>query len=321
MSHREKDMSQVSVIIPVYNVEKYIDKCLESVVNQTYNDIEIIVVNDGTKDNSEEIINNYLKKYNNVKYLIKENGGLSDARNYGVKYATGEYIAFLDADDYLDYNLFSNLQSYMNQNIDLIKYKMIRVDENGNNIDKINGPVFEKMNGQQAFNELFCKDTMMQPAWLYLYKKSFWDENKFEYPVGKLHEDFAITSLIILRAKSVVSTDIYGYYYVQSSERITRGNEQSKVMRRAMDLLEHYDYMIGKIKGYNLDKTTEENVKIYYTNCIILKLGELSKENKKIYKKEIENRGLYNNIKARNIKQLIKKLLLKMNVNLYLKMR
>ncbi len=102
-------MPKISVIVPVYNVEKYISKCLDSLVNQTLKDIEIIVVNDGTKDNSQEIIDKYVKKYSNVKSYIKENGGLSSARNYGLKYATGEYIAFVDSDDYVDCNMYEDM--------------------------------------------------------------------------------------------------------------------------------------------------------------------------------------------------------------------
>ena len=88
---------KVSVIVPVYNVEKYLKKCLDSLVKQTLNGVEIIVVNDGSPDNSQKIIDEYTKKYKNVKSYIKENGGLSDARNYGIKKATGEYISFVDS--------------------------------------------------------------------------------------------------------------------------------------------------------------------------------------------------------------------------------
>ena len=93
-------MLKVSIIVPVYNVEKYIDKCLKSLVEQTLDDIEIIVVNDGSTDDSKKVIDNYIERYpEKIVYLEKKNGGLSDARNYGMPYAKGEYIAFLDSDD------------------------------------------------------------------------------------------------------------------------------------------------------------------------------------------------------------------------------
>ena len=105
-----KDVTKVSIIVPVYNVEKYIDKCLDSLVNQTLKDIQIIIVNDGSKDDSIKIIKEYQEKYGNkIKYLEKENGGLSDARNYGIPYAEGEYIAFLDSDDYIEKNAYEEM--------------------------------------------------------------------------------------------------------------------------------------------------------------------------------------------------------------------
>ena len=100
---------KVSVVVPVYNVEKYLDKCFNSLVKQTLKDIEIIVVNDGTKDNSQDIIDKYVKKYKNIKAYKKTNGGLSSARNYGIKKCTGEYIAFLDSDDYVEYDMYEKL--------------------------------------------------------------------------------------------------------------------------------------------------------------------------------------------------------------------
>jgi len=100
---------KVSVIVPVYNVEKYLDKCLNSLVNQTLKDIEIIVVNDGSTDNSEKIIKKYLKKNKNIKYIKKNNSGVSEARNIGLEQATGEYIGFLDSDDWLETNAYEKM--------------------------------------------------------------------------------------------------------------------------------------------------------------------------------------------------------------------
>ena len=314
-------MKKISIIIPVYNGEKYIKRCLNSIINQSYKDIEVIVVNDGSTDNSESIINDFVSKNTNFKYIKKDNGGLSDARNYGVKNATGDYICFVDVDDYISDDLFMRTQKYLLADYDLIKYKMVSVDENGTVIMKNDGPVFDGKTGVEAFNILYKSDKLMEPAVIYLYKRKFWNENSFSFPVGKFHEDFARIPLIILKANTVVSTDIYGYYYVQSSDSITRGNDDDKKLKRAMDLLFHYDYMNDIIDEYKLDRCTLENVKIYYTNCIILKLNELSKANRKIYLAEIKKRKLFKNIKVRSVKQLIKRILMSINIDLYLKLR
>ena len=100
-------MPKVSIIVPVYNVEEYLERCLDSLVNQTLKDIEIIIVNDGSTDGSKEKIQKYINKYKNIVYLEKENGGLSSARNYGIPYAKGEYIGFVDSDDYVELTMLS----------------------------------------------------------------------------------------------------------------------------------------------------------------------------------------------------------------------
>ena len=114
-------MPKVSLIIPVYNVENYIEKCLNSVVNQTLKDMEVIIVNDGSKDLSKQKIQKYLEKYPWIKYLEKENGGLSDARNYGMPYATGKYIAFLDSDDYVEETMYEEMYNIAEkENADMV---------------------------------------------------------------------------------------------------------------------------------------------------------------------------------------------------------
>ena len=314
-------MIEVSVIVPIYNVEKEIRRCIESLVNQTEENIEIILVNDGSTDNSGNIAKDYAEKYKTkIRYYEKQNGGLSDARNYGVKKAQGKYISFVDSDDYVNIKLYKELKEYMNQEYDLVKFKIIKVDEKCKELEKNDSPIFNNKSGEEAYNILYCNDKMTDVAWAYLYKREFFINNKFEYSKGLYHEDFGLTSLIILKAKKVASTDVEGYYYVQTQNSITRGNEKN-AYKRNIDLLKHYDNMIEMIKNINLDKRTKENVKIYYTNAILLKLEELKESEKDKYIKEIKKRKMCDNIKVRNLKQLLKKILLKINVKLYLKIR
>ena len=175
-------MPKISVIIPVYNTEKYVEKCLESLAKQEMKDFEVIIVNDGSTDNSENVIKNYMQSSKlNIKYLEKENGGLSSARNYGVEKASGKYISFLDSDDYLDKNLFSELEKYIDKDIDLIKFKMKKVDEKGRLIEKLDGPVFDICSGKQAYEKLCTSDKYMDPACIYLYKRELFVENNFKY--------------------------------------------------------------------------------------------------------------------------------------------
>lgn len=319
------EVPKLSIIVPVYNGEKYIKKCLDSLKSQTIENFEIIIVNDGSTDNSEKVILEY-KESNleiNIVYVKKENGGLSDARNYGVTYATGKYISFIDADDYIDKDLYTNLEKYMDEEIDLIKFKMQTVNESGEIIEKIDGPIFEKCTGEEGFEKLCTTDKFMDPACIYLYKREFFIKNKFKYELGAYHEDFGLTSLIIIKAKSFVSTNEYGYYYLQTNNSITRNDNREKRIKKAKDVLKHYDNMISEIPNINVSDKTKSLVRRYYTNTVILKAKELINENEEFnkYIKEIEKRKMYKNIEPYNVKQFIKRLILKTDVKLYLKIR
>ena len=129
-------MPKISIIVPVYNVEIYIDKCLKILTEQTLRDIEIIIVNDGSLDKSEEIIEKYVKENpTKIKYYEKENGGLSSARNYGLEYATGEYIAFLDSDDYVETNMYEEMYNLAKkENADMVECDFIWEWEYGKKI-------------------------------------------------------------------------------------------------------------------------------------------------------------------------------------------
>lgn len=314
-------MLDVSVIVPIYNVEKQLRRCIESLINQTNENIEIILVNDGSTDNSGKIAKEYSEKYNSkIRYYEKENGGLSDARNYGVKQAKGKYISFVDSDDYVSTKLYQNLKKYMNQGYELIKFKITKVNEKCEVIDTNQSPLFYDKNGEEAYDILYQNDQMTDVAWAYVYEREFFVNHKFEYPKGMYHEDFGLTSLVILQAKKVASTDIDGYYYVQTEKSITRGNAKN-AYKRNMDLLKHYDTMLEKIKKYDISERTKENIKIYYTNSILLAVENLKGKERKNYIKEIRKRKMTKNIKIRNIKQLWKRILLNMSIELYLKIR
>lgn len=315
-------MPKISVIVPVYNTEKYIEKCLKSLDNQTMKDFEVVIVNDGSKDESERAIKNYMRRTRmNIKYLKKENGGLASARNYGVERASGKYISFLDSDDYLDKDTFYLLEQYIDKDIDLIKFKMKTVNEKEEVLEKLDGPVFDVCKGEEGYKKLCTTDKYMDPACIYLYRREFFVENNFKYKL-RYHEDFGLTSLIIVQAKTFVSTDIFGYNYLQTEESLTRAKDYNKDIERAKDMLAHYDNMIPTVNAYtNISAETKALVKRYYTNSVILKANKLKGKERKQYIKEIKNRFMYRNIKPENLKQKLKRILLKYSVNLYLKMR
>ncbi|MBR2704789.1 MAG: glycosyltransferase [Clostridia bacterium] len=314
-------MKLISVIVPVFNAEKEIEKCLKSILNQTYKDIEVIVINDGSTDNSLDVIKRTIGEDSRAKLIDIENRGVSAARNLGIKEATGEYFCFVDADDYIDETLIEQLVPYTEKDLDIVKYKAVSVDKEGNQLEFFKGEVFEEKNGMEAFNLLYADDVMLQVPWLYLYKKQYIIDNDFSYPEGRVHEDFARTILMILKANKMCSTNICGYYYVQTDISITRGNDDERTFQKSMDIIYHYDYITKEIEKYNLDEDTKINVKSYLANNVILEAGNLSGENQKKYIKALKTRKVFENIPIKNIKQLIKRILLKIDVNLYLKLR
>lgn len=314
-------MKKISVIVPIYNVEKYIAKCIDSILLQEYENLELILINDGSTDNSEEIVKTYLEKNSNIIYIKKENTGLSDTRNVGIEKATGDYIMFIDSDDYISLDLLNKLKPYIEKDIELIKFKAKKVSEQGEELGKINGPVFEEATGEEAFSKMCFEDELMETAWLYLYRTELLRKNSFKFAKGLYHEDFGLIPLVIVKAKTFISTDIYGYNYVQSSNSITRSSNYEKTVRKVYDLLIHYDNTIKEIEKYDIKPINKENIKIFYTNSILLRINDLNKKDRKSFIKQIRKRKMTKNIKARNLKQLIKRILLKISIPLYLKIR
>ncbi len=315
-------MKKISVIIPVYNTEKYLRRCFDSVIAQDYKNLEIVIINDGSEDNSEQIINEYKNKYPElISYYKKENSGVADTRNFGIEKAKGDYIMFLDSDDYIDKALLKTLEEYVNKNIDLIKFKLQRVNEEGKTLEIVSGATFEKTTGEDGFNKLYSTDVLLDSPCVYLIKKELFVKNSLKFTVGTEHEDFGLVPFIIVLAQTMVSVNFYGYYYVQSDNSITRNEDYTKTIKKAYDALKHYDNAIILIEILNISKLTKQNLKIYYTNAIILKAKELYNDEQKKYIKEIKNRKMTKNIKIRNMKQLIKKILLTMNMKLYLQMK
>lgn len=315
-------MPKISIIIAAYNAERDIGKCINSIIEQKMQDYELIVVNDGSNDNTENIVLEYEKKLDGkLRYFYKENSGVADTRNFGLDKAEGDYILFVDADDYIDKNLLISQEENMNKCIDIIKFKMTKLDINGKELEKINGPVFNIMNGQNAFNELFYQDILIDQLCIYLFRRQYINEHNYRFIKGAYHEDFGLIPIMLVNAETVISTNIYGYYYIQSNNSIMRNSNHDKTIKKMKDSFMYYDNMIETINSINISDFTKENMKIYYTNSILLKIQELNIEDRKIFIKEFNKRNMRKNIKIRNLKQFIKRILLAVDVNLYFKIK
>ena len=293
----------ISFVIPSYNSVNTIKRAIESILKQT-SDVkyEIIVVDDGSTDNTEEV----LKCYENderIKYYKKENSGVADTRNFGVKKSTGDYIIFVDSDDYISKTLLKDIEDYISQGVELIKWDVTFVDEEQNEILKPESVQFENTTGEQGFNNLFGKDSLIDCLWNYAIKK----ELMIDFPSDTYHEDFATMPLIILNAKSFVSIDKREYYYVQSKNSIMREVNSEKTRKKLQDKLIHFDNLIRKANEMDLSKLTKENFGIYAVNSLLAVVKDLEGEDKKFYQKELKKRKIWKYIKVRNLKQLIKK--------------
>lgn len=211
----------ISIIIPVYGVEKYIAQCLESVINQTYKNLEIIVVNDGTKDKSAEIAKEYAAKDSRIKVYDFKNGGLSVARNRGLEIATGEYISYLDSDDWLDTKMYETLlETAMKNEADMVKCGII--ETNGVAEEKITFKDVKIINNDQhkAFKNYF-KGILWTLAWNGLYKKEL--AKKVKFPDNVVHEDNYSSGMFLYLAKKVIAMPFCLNYYRVNDAGISKG--------------------------------------------------------------------------------------------------
>lgn len=295
----------ISFIIPAYNVSRTIRRAIDSIIEQKDNNLEyeIIVVNDGSHDNLEEELENYGDK---IRYYKKKNGGLSDARNFGLSKANGNYIIFIDGDDYILKYMLKDIEEYVKKGVDLIKWSPKIIDDNGveYNSPKVNK--FIETTGEDGFNRLFGTDPLLVCTWNYAIKK----DKVIEFPKGKYHEDFATTPLLMLNCDSFVITNKQEYCYVQTDTSIMRGNDNEKQRKRLEDLLFHFDNIIREIQNYNIKQITRENVQIFATNSLLVNLKDLKNENREYFIEELKKRKISQYIKIRNLKQLIKKTIL-----------
>ena len=208
-------MPKISIIIPVYNAEKYIERCIISIIHQSFNDWKLILVDDGSKDHSAAIIGKYLQKDTRILYIHKENGGASSARNYGIEKATGEWLAFVDADDYLNTDYLQSLVNVQSRyNADFICGGHVKINSKGKIWKKREYPemYFEKKDFSEMLNRGLL--TLQQAPWAKLYQKSIIDKYSIRFIQGALNgEDEIFMYTYFLLCNSVAFSTSTGYNY------------------------------------------------------------------------------------------------------------
>lgn len=250
---------KISVIIPVYNVEKYLNQCIQSVINQTYSCLEIILIDDGSVDGSGSICDEWAKGDSRIIVIHKKNGGLSDTRNKGITIATGAYLFFLDSDDFIASNALGRLYWIIKKtNSDISMCNFIYTDEEGvilRNQEK--GPIEEDtLSGEQVLKEKMFAPQYWQ--WVImcnkLYKKSIFDN--ICLPVGKMHEDEYVVHDIFFQSKRVACIADILYFYRQRNNSITN----SSFSIRNLDIVEAYLNRALFYKSINWQKEAEKTL-------------------------------------------------------------
>jgi glycosyltransferase involved in cell wall biosynthesis len=238
-------MPTVSIIVPVYNVEQYIRKCIDSILSQTFRDFELILVNDGSSDGSGEICNEYTAQDKRVKVIHKKNGGLSDARNAGIEVAVGTYIGFVDSDDWIEPNMYEILYNLcVGYSADISTCSINVWDLNNKKKTKDYNYNTRVLSSRLAIKCMYDGKLSGYPAWNKLYKREVFD--KIRFPVGRIFEDVAIMYRLYGSANRIVFIDspLYNYNYRESS--ITRSEFSEKRFDVVLNYNETYSYMAKK---------------------------------------------------------------------------
>ena len=265
-------MKSVSVIVPFYNVENYIEKCLETLVNQTLEDIEIILVNDGSKDRSKIIVDKFLKQYpEKIVYLEKENGGLSDARNYAIPHAKGEYIAFLDSDDYVEKTMYKDMYELAKkENSDMVECDFYWEYPYKNKIKEDKGVIY---NGKKEMLE-----KVRVVAWNKLIKKEILEKSRVLFPKGLRYEDVEFTYKLVPYLDKVSFLKKPCIHYIQREGSISKNqNERNKEIFQVLDNVIKF-YKENNL--YDEYKDELEYVYVRYAFCSsLLRIVKIKDEN------------------------------------------
>ncbi len=241
-------MDKISIIVPVYNVEKYLDECIQSIRNQTFLNLEILLIDDGSTDNSRKICDDYAVKDNRIKVIHKENGGLSDARNVGLENASGDYIGFVDSDDYIDEDMYELLyDNIIDSKADVSMCKARLVTDNrvvDDSFCEKNKEVYNTK--EEMLKALYLGKGASIAVCLKLYKKHVFDNIRFIK--GKTSEDAFVSWPIINNTNRMVSQNITKYNYRQREDSITH---KKKYNDNILDVVEAYKYSYNCIKNDN----------------------------------------------------------------------
>lgn len=251
-------MEKISIVVPVYNVENYLRKCLDSILNQTYKNIEIILIDDGSKDSSGNICDEYALKSEKIKVIHKENAGLSATRNLGIEVSTGDYIAFIDSDDYIteDYcEMLYNTLKETNADIACGAYKVVRTDESviiDSSVDSgLSQNEVVEYEGIEIMREFLCQKTFKNFVWNKLFKKSV----VCSFQVGINYEDIVFGFNVLSTINKVTYINRNCYFYLKRNSSITATMTEKNLQDFGKAIYDRYDLISSKypeLSSYNM---------------------------------------------------------------------
>lgn len=299
---KEDEAKKLSVVVIIYKVEKYLNKCIESLVNQTYKNLEIILVDDESPDNCPKMCDEWAKKDSRIKVLHKKNGGVSDARNKGMELVTGDYLAFVDADDFLSVDMFKILIDLLEKNdADMSTCRDYQFEDGLEPKFSFGGKVYIFNNSNDAYKNFFSKNNViLQNSWNKVCKTELYDGILFPY--GESAQDVSTTYKLIARSKKIVSTSDHLYGYRQRKESAVH----KCTSKFALNCITAYNRQYNDLKD---NKEIEEYLNIYMANAIYLCFVQLAM---------VGDKELYNSELVLNEYKLLKKIVTFKNFKKYL---
>lgn len=245
----------ISIVVPIYNVDRYLEKCIDSIVKQTYTNLEIILVDDGSTDSCPEICDKYKEKDSRIIVIHKKNGGLSDARNSGILIAKGKYICFIDSDDCVALNYVERLyEKILTKKCDIAVCSYDKVYDTVETFKQIHTGSEIIFDNIEAIKDLFECDSFMGPmAWNKMYLTSLFRNHEILYPYGKINEDNFTTYKLFFHSKRIVYFDESLYFYMQRTDSIT-GLEFNE---KRLDILQCLDETSLFLKSNEIDLSKE----------------------------------------------------------------
>ncbi|EGO5804879.1 glycosyltransferase, partial [Enterococcus faecalis] len=309
-------MSKISIIVPVYNVEKYLEKCVRSILAQTFTDFELILVDDGSPDSSGAMCDQFAEQDQRVKVIHKENGGLSDARNAGIEIAQGEFLGFVDSDDYIEEDMYELLYTNaIKEQADISACGLYDVYDNRElKIDKYIYRVLDSETALKTFVEGNISNVTVTSK---MFKRSLFDNIRF--PVGKITEDAFIIVDLVRKSKKIVLDTRQKYFYYHRENSITT-NQFSK---KDFDTIEAYVKNLELVQDYFPNLVDTIRTKLCWANFVVLdkiilsnKINKVS-ETKDIVKFLRKNFGLIMKSNMLTKGRKISMIFLMINIHLY----